>query len=65
MFSYARVLASLGRAAPAAGSSTVWFRKPVKLPSTTMLAVSDDSRLVVLVPTKGDGQHLVATVADR
>ena len=35
MFSYARVLASLGARVPAAGSSTVWFRKPVKLPSTT------------------------------
>ena len=65
MFSYARVLASLGARVPAAGSSTVWFRKPVKLPSTTMLAVSDDSRLAVLVPAKGSGEHLVATVADR
>ena len=62
MFSYARVLASLGARVPAAGSSTVWFRKPVKLPSTTKLAVSDDARLAVLVPAKGSGEHLVATV---
>jgi acyl dehydratase len=65
MFSYARVLASLGPKVPAAGSSTVWFRKPVKLPSTTMLAVSDDARLAVLVPAKGSGEHLVTTVTDR
>jgi acyl dehydratase len=62
MFSYARVLASLGARMPAAGSSTVWFRKPVKLPSTTRLAVSDDARLAVLVPAKGEGEHLVVTV---
>jgi acyl dehydratase len=62
MFSYARVLASLGARVPAAGSSTVWFRKPVKLPSTTRLAVSDDARLAVLVPANGTGEHLVATV---
>jgi acyl dehydratase len=62
MFSYARVLASLGARVPEAGSSTVWFRKPVKLPSTTRLAVSADARLAVLVPAKGSGEHLVATV---
>ena len=63
MFSYARVLASLGARVPAAGSSTVWFRKPVKLPSTTRLAVSGDARLAVLVPARGEGEHLVVTVA--
>lgn len=62
MFSYARVLASLGARLPAAGSSTVWFRKPVTLPSTARLAVSDDARLVVLVPARGSGEHLAATV---
>lgn len=62
MYSYARVLASLGARTPVAGSSTVWFRKPVKLPSTTRLAVSDDARLAVLLPAKGTGEHLVATV---
>jgi acyl dehydratase len=62
MFSYARVLASLGARVPAAGSSTVWFRKAVKLPSTTRLAVSEDARLAALVPAKGDGEHLVVTV---
>jgi acyl dehydratase len=63
MFSYARVLASLGARLPAAGSSTVWFRKPVKLPSTTRLAVSNDARMAVLVPAKGGGEYLVVTVA--
>ncbi|HEU4330463.1 MAG TPA: MaoC/PaaZ C-terminal domain-containing protein [Lapillicoccus sp.] len=62
MYSYARVLASLGARIPAAGSSTVWFRKPVKLPSSTRLAVSDDGRLAVLLPAKGSGEHLVVTV---
>lgn len=62
MFTYARVLASLGPKVPAAGSSRVWFRKPVKLPSATRLAVSDAARLAVLVPAKGDGEHLVVTV---
>jgi acyl dehydratase len=64
MFSYARVVASIGARVPAAGSSTVWFRKPVMLPSTTRLAVSDDARLAALVPAKGSGEHLVATVAE-
>jgi acyl dehydratase len=62
MFSYARVLGSLGARLPAAGSSTVWFRKPVKLPSTTRLAVAEDARLAALLPAKGDGAHLVATI---
>ena len=62
MFSYARVLASLGARLPDAGSSTVWFRKPVTLPSTATLAVSDDARLAVLVPARGGDEHLVATV---
>ena len=62
MFSYARVLGSLGARLPAAGLSTVWFRKPVKLPSTTRLAVAEDARLAALLPAKGDGEHLVATI---
>jgi acyl dehydratase len=62
MFSYARVLGSLGARLPAVGSSTVWFRKPVKLPSTTRLAVAEDARLAALLTAKGDGEHLVATI---
>jgi acyl dehydratase len=65
MFSYARVLGSLGPRLPAAGSSTVWFRKPVTLPSTTRLAVSEEPEgalLAVLLPGKGTGEHLVATI---
>jgi acyl dehydratase len=62
MFSYARVLGSLGARVPTAGSSTVWFRKPVKLPSTTRLAVAEDARLAALLPAKGEGEHLVTTI---
>jgi acyl dehydratase len=62
MFSYARVLGSLAARLPASGSSTVWFRKPVKLPSTTRLAVAEDARLAALLTAKGDGEHLVATI---
>ncbi len=62
MFTYARVLGALGAHVPAAGSSTVWFRKPVPLPSTTRLAASADHRLAVLYPARGRGEHLVATV---
>lgn len=62
MFSYARVLGSLAARLPASGSSTVWFRKPVKLPSTTRLAVAEHARLAALLTAKGDGEHLVATI---
>ena len=37
----------------------------MKLPSTTMLAVSDDARLAGLLPAKGSGEHLVTTVTER
>ena len=65
MYTYPRVLASLGARLPNAGSSTVWFRKPVTLPSTVRLAVSDDGHTAVLFPTKGEGEHLVVTVDAR
>lgn len=66
MFSYARVLGALDTRVPSAGTSTVWFRKPVTLPSTALLRVSgaeDGSMLAALFPTRGAGEHLVTTVA--
>lgn len=70
MYTYAKVLGALGPRVPAAGTSTVWFRKPVLLPSATLLRVGTqagrhgtDETLAALFPAKGDGEHLVATVA--
>lgn len=62
MYSYARVLASLGPRLPAAGlSSRVWFRKPVRLPSTVRLrtAFEPSRALSVLESVKGDIEHAV------
>lgn len=59
MYAYARVLAALGPRLPAAGASAVWFRRPVPLPSSAVLKVSDDARLAALVPSVGQGAHLV------
>ena len=65
MYTYARVVAALGAKVPAAGTSTVWFRKPVKLPSTVLLKVSPDGALAALLPAKGDGEHLVVATQAR
>ena len=59
MYTYARLMAAVGPLLPAAGSSTVWFRKPVKLPSTVLLKVSADGSLAALLPAKGEGEHLI------
>ncbi len=62
MYSYARVLASLGPKLPQSGlTSSVWFRKPVRLPSTVRLrtAFDDASTLSVLESAKGDVEHAV------
>lgn len=59
MYAYARVLAALGPRLPPTGASAVWFRRPVPLPSSAVLKVSDDARLVALVPSVGQGAHLV------
>ena len=62
MYSYARVLASLGPRLPAAGlSSRVWFRKPVRLPSTVRLrtAFEPSRTLSVLENAKGEVEHAV------
>ena len=48
MFTYGRVVASLGRLVPQAGTSHVWFRQPVRLPSRTRLRTAPDGSLAVL-----------------
>jgi acyl dehydratase len=62
MFTYAHTLAALGARLPAAGTSAVWFRRPVRLPSTVRLAVAKDATRAVLYPARGDGTHLVTTI---
>ncbi|CAN7377760.1 MaoC/PaaZ C-terminal domain-containing protein [Terrabacter sp. LjRoot27] len=62
MYSYARVLASLGPRLPDAGlTSRVWFRKPVRLPSTVRLrtAFEPSRTLSVLEHAKGEVEHAV------
>jgi acyl dehydratase len=62
MYSYARVLAALGPRLPERGlTSRVWFRKPVRLPSTVRLrTLFDTSRsLSVLEEAKGGVEHAV------
>ncbi|WP_374969199.1 MaoC family dehydratase [Terrabacter sp. BE26] len=65
MYTYARVLASLGPKLPESGLiSRVWFRKPVRLPSTVRLrsAFEPSSTLSVLESVKsgsGDVEHAV------
>jgi len=62
MFTYARALAAFGARLPVAGTSTVWFRKPVPLPSTVRLAVDVAAGQAVLYPARGNGVHLITTV---
>jgi len=62
MYSYARVLASLGPKLPDSGlTSRVWFRKPVRLPSTVRLrtAFEPARTLSVLENAKGEVEHAV------
>ncbi len=62
MYSYARALASLGPRLPEGGlSSRVWFRKPVRLPSTVRLrtAFGAGRTLSVLENAKGEVEHAV------
>ncbi len=62
MYTYARVLGALGPKVPSTGTSRVWFRKPVLLPSTVLLRSSAAGDLAVLLPGKGPGEHLIVTV---
>ncbi|MER7070484.1 MaoC/PaaZ C-terminal domain-containing protein [Terrabacter sp. NPDC000476] len=62
MYTYARVLASLGPRLPLHGlTSRVWFRRPVRLPSTVTLrsAVEPHRTLSVLRSAAGDVEHAV------
>ena len=62
MYSYARVLASLGPRLPEAGlTSHVWFRKPVHLPSSVRLRTAFEASrtLSVLEDAKGEIGHAV------
>jgi acyl dehydratase len=64
MWSYARVIAHLGPRVPARGTSTVWFRDPIRLPSTVRLGRSSDDVAIGVLPASGDRTHLVATVTE-
>ena len=66
MYSYARVLAALGPRLPGSGlTSRVWFRKPVRLPSTVRLRTAFSTRgtLSVLENAKGGVEHAVVANA--
>jgi acyl dehydratase len=62
MYTYARVVAALGPAVPAEGvTSHVWFRKPVRLPSTVQLRSTLEPKrtLSLLSSAKGDIEHAI------
>lgn len=62
MYSYARALAALGPRLPDHGlTSRVWFRKPVRLPSTVRLrsAFEPGRTLSLLEDVKGEVEHAV------
>ncbi len=62
MYTYARVVAALGPALADSGvTSRVWFRKPVRLPSTVRLrsAIESHHTLSLLASAKGDFEHAV------
>ncbi len=62
MYSYARVLAALGPRLPESGlTSRVWFRKPVRLPSTVRVRTALDATrtLSVLEEGTGDVEHAI------
>ena len=62
MYTYARVVAALGPAIRGEGvTSHVWFRKPVRLPSTVRLrsAIGPNRTISLLSNAKGDIEHAV------
>ncbi len=62
MYTYARTLAALGPALPGDGfTSTVWFGKPVRLPSTVALRTdfAADRSVSLLSSRDGTLEHLV------
>ncbi|MEI2825452.1 MAG: MaoC/PaaZ C-terminal domain-containing protein [Dermatophilaceae bacterium] len=52
MWSYARVIAHLGQEVPPIGTSTVWFRDPIRLPSTVRLGRSSDGGTIGISPLR-------------
>lgn len=68
MYSYARALASLGPKLPESGlTSRVWFRKPVRLPSTVRLRTAFEASraLSVLENAKGERGDVVHAVIEN
>lgn len=66
MWTAARTLATLGPVASGPSTSTVWFRKPVLLPSTVELVVDDGGEVLVAGLRSGREtvrEHLVLTLA--
>lgn len=62
MYTYARLMAALGPKLPDAGlTSRVWFRKPLRLPSTVRLrsVVGEGRTLSVVEHANGEVQHAV------
>jgi acyl dehydratase len=62
MYSYARLMAGMGPRLPADGfTSRVWFRKPVRLPSTVRVRslLQPQRTLSVLEHVKGEVEHAV------
>ena len=62
MYTYARVVAALAPVLPDSGvTSRVWFRKPVRLPTTVRLrtAMEAHGTLSLLAGLKGDVEHAV------
>ncbi|MBK8757303.1 MAG: hypothetical protein IPM08_09310 [Actinomycetales bacterium] len=59
MWSYARVMAHTAARMPFAGTSTVWFRAPIPLPSTVRLATDGSGRQVALRGMDDRTVHLV------
>jgi acyl dehydratase len=62
MYTYARVMATLTPRLPDSGlTSRVWFRKPLRLPSTVRLRslVEDGRTLTVVEHVKGEIEHAV------
>ena len=66
MWSYARVMAALGRHASGPVTSHVWFRKPILLPSRVDLVV-DTTGIPNVAGLRSarrpDVEHLVLTVS--
>lgn len=66
MYTYARTLSALGHAVPDEGlTSTVWFRQPVRLPSTVELRTTFGAGRSLSVLSSGGGEVEHAVVENR